>query len=74
MKFPIVFRQKRSKTQFWFKKNSPPRPLFLNEMGRRPHFYMKDEKQNNEVQLPDLTDMDEVRKAIIASEILNRKY
>ena len=24
--------------------------------------------------LPDLTDEDEVRKAIIASEILNRKY
>lgn len=24
--------------------------------------------------IPDLTDMDEVRKAIIASEILNRKY
>ena len=35
---------------------------------------MADEKQNKEVQLPDLTDMDEVRKAIIASEILNRKY
>ena len=35
---------------------------------------MADEKQNNEVQLPDLTDMDEVRKAIIASEILNKKY
>ena len=24
--------------------------------------------------VPDLTDMEEVRKAIIASEILNRKY
>ena len=24
--------------------------------------------------VPDLTDMDEVRKAIIANEILNRKY
>ena len=35
---------------------------------------MADEKQNNEVQLPDLTDMDEVRKAIIANEILNKKY
>ena len=35
---------------------------------------MAEEKQNNEVQLPDLTDMDEVRKAIIASEILNKKY
>ena len=35
---------------------------------------MAEEKQNNEVQLPDLTDMDEVRKVIIASEILNKKY
>ena len=35
---------------------------------------MAEEKQNIEVQLPDLTDMDEVRKAIIASEILNKKY
>lgn len=24
--------------------------------------------------VPDMTDMDEVRKAVIASEILNRKY
>ena len=35
---------------------------------------MADEKQNNEAQLPDLTDLDEVRKAIIAAEILNKKY
>jgi len=35
---------------------------------------MKEEKQNIDVQLPDMTDLDEVRKAIIASEILNRKY
>ena len=34
---------------------------------------MADEKQNNEAQLPDLTDLDEVRKAIIAAEILNKK-
>ncbi len=35
---------------------------------------MADEKQHTEVQLPDMTDLDEVRKAIIANEILNRKY
>ena len=27
-----------------------------------------------EVSLPDMTDIDEVRKAVIAGEILNRKY
>jgi len=30
--------------------------------------------ENKDVNVPDLTDTDEVRKAIIASEILNRKY
>jgi hypothetical protein len=35
---------------------------------------MKDETQNTDVLLPDMTDMDEIRKAIIASELLNRKY
>lgn len=35
-----------------------------------PYFFMADETQN----IPDLTDVEEVRKAIIASEILNRKY
>ena len=34
-------------------------------------FYMAEENQNI---VPDLTDMEEVRKAIIANEILNRKY
>ena len=33
---------------------------------------MADENKNNI--LPDLTDPEQVRKAIIASEILNRKY
>ena len=32
---------------------------------------MTDETKNT---LPDLTDMEEVRKAIIANEILTRKY
>ena len=35
-------------------------------------FIMTDENRNNII--PDMTDMDEVRKAIIANEILNRKY
>jgi hypothetical protein len=36
---------------------------------------MKDEKEtNNEQLIPDLTDMEEVRKAIIVSEVINRKY
>ena len=35
-----------------------------------PYFFMTDEKNT----LPDLTDMEEVRKAIIANEILTRKY
>jgi len=34
---------------------------------------MADEKTNN-TSTPDLPDIEEVRKAIIASEILNRKY
>ena len=34
---------------------------------------MADEKTNN-TSTPDLTDIEEVRKAIIASEILTRKY
>lgn len=33
---------------------------------------MTDDNRNNII--PDMTDMDEVRKAIIANEILNRKY
>ena len=35
-----------------------------------PSFFMEEEKKN----IPDLTDMEEIRRAIIASEILNRKY
>ena len=37
-----------------------------------PYFFMADEKTNTSI--PDLTDAEELRKAIIASEILNRKY
>ena len=36
-----------------------------------PYFFMTDDTKNT---LPDLTDMEEVRKAVIANEILNRKY
>jgi hypothetical protein len=32
------------------------------------------DETNNTSLIPDLTDMDEVRKAIIAGEVLNRKY
>ena len=39
-----------------------------------PHFYMAEEIINEEVIVPDLSDLDEVRKAIIAKEILDRKY
>jgi hypothetical protein len=34
---------------------------------------METEKENT-FNMPDMTDVDEVRKAIIANEILNRKY
>ena len=36
-----------------------------------PYFFMAEENTNI---LPDLTDEEQVRKAIIANEILNRKY
>jgi exo-beta-1,3-glucanase (GH17 family) len=39
-----------------------------------PSFFMTDETKNTEIQVPDMTDADEVRKVIIANEILNRKY
>ena len=39
-----------------------------------PSFFMTDEIKNTEIQVPDMTDTDEVRKVIIANEILNRKY
>jgi hypothetical protein len=35
---------------------------------------MTNETNNNPSVLPDLTDIEEVRKAIIAGEVLNRKY
>lgn len=40
----------------------------------RGFFCMKDEEKENEGMLPDLTDPEEARKAIIASTILERKY
>ena len=39
-----------------------------------PYFFMIDETKNTTAQVPDLTDPEEVRKAIIANEILTRKY
>jgi len=36
-----------------------------------PYFFMTEDNKNT---LPDLTDTEEVRKAIIANEILTRKY
>ena len=36
-----------------------------------PCFFMAEETRND---IPDLTDLEEVRKAIIANEILTRKY
>jgi len=39
-----------------------------------PYFFMADELKNTETPLLDLTDTEDVRKAVIASEILNRKY
>lgn len=35
---------------------------------------MKEDKTQKNNHIPDMTDMDEIRKAIIANEILNRKY
>lgn len=31
-------------------------------------------EEKNEALVPDMTDIEEVRKAVIANEILNRKY
>ena len=39
--------------------------------GEIPSYKVAEDEKNN---IPDLTDIDEVRKAIIAGEILNRKY
>ena len=39
-----------------------------------PYFFMAEETKNTNPSIPDLTDMEEVRKAIIAGEILKRKY
>ena len=43
----------------------------MEKDGHLPYFFMIDEKTDI---VPDLTDMEEVRKAIIANEILNRKF
>ena len=45
-------------------------------MGHALYFFMMEETKKNipDLTVPDLTDIDEVRKAIIANEILSRKY
>jgi hypothetical protein len=45
--------------------------VFKQKKRQQPYFFMTDESKNN---LPDLTDPEEIRKAIIANEILTRKY
>jgi len=47
--------------------------VFKQKEGVCLIFYMADETKNISL-IPDLTDAEEMRKAIIASEILNRKY
>jgi hypothetical protein len=37
-------------------------------------FIQMEEKKDTQNAIPDLTDIEQVRKAIIANEILNRKY
>lgn len=39
-----------------------------------PYFFMAEEMKNTDLPLMDLTDAEEIRKAVIASEIINRKY
>ena len=50
----------------FFKKNRPRRLLFYKKLKN-----MEDALENV---LPDLENAEEVRKAVIASEILNRKW
>ena len=71
MKFPIVFRKKLKRIEKYSL-------LFLEKsiqtLGHKPYFFMTDETKNTDIQVPDLTNTEEVRKAIIANEILTRKY
>jgi hypothetical protein len=60
VKFPFVFKQKETKKK--------------HKTRRLPYFFMTNETNNNPSVLPDLTDIEEVRKAVIAGEVLNRKY
>jgi len=62
VKFPITF-YKKEKNRFI----SPFGVLFLIKMEEKNN-------TNNTTPVPDLTEMEEVRKAIIANEILTRKY
>ena len=78
MKFPIVFRlkaKKNSLTEFIVfrlkaKKNSLTEFIVFRQ-NATVAFFMTEDNQNI---IPDLTDIEEVRKAIIANEILTRKY
>ena len=45
--------------------------IFRKTRRQVPYFFMAEETKDI---IPDLTDIDEVRKAIIANEILTRKY
>ena len=52
-------------------------PITFNKKrkkGHIPYFFMEKERMTNDPVVPDLTDAEEVRKAIFTSEILNRKY
>ena len=46
----------------------------MKKSRRVPSFFMVEEKNANDQIVMDLTDVEEVRKAIIASEILTPKY
>jgi hypothetical protein len=47
--------------------------VFKQKKGKSLIFFMIDETKNT-ANVPDLTDIEEVRKAIIANEVLTRKY
>lgn len=56
----------------FFKKNRPRRLLFYKNLKKDKN--LKNMEDALENVLPDLENAEEVRKAVIASEILNRKW
>ena len=62
MKFPDVCRKVRLKE----------RCLFFLQC--KENYTMSTNDEQNATLIPDLTDVEEARKAFIASEIFNRKY